>query len=163
MLTWTTTILLIVHNAIRINLQINVVLLVGSRRTTLKTGKSRKYFSILGRNKNLLLPLSFFQAAKTGFGNHPTSNSVSTDCAPLKIKRQVHNENHSVQYTAEVKIGWSYIYAPTYARMEYKKKYIHLTSQTYWKWLLSNGFRLHRPTWSSSPFHSLSTIYHPVT
>lgn len=49
MLTWTTRILLILHNTIRISLQINVVFLVGCRRTTLKNGKSRKCYSNLGK------------------------------------------------------------------------------------------------------------------
>jgi len=84
-LTWTTTVLLILHNAIQISLQINVLFVVGIRRTKLKTGTSRKCYSILGRNKNFLFPLSFFQEAKTGFGNHPASNSVSTDGVSLKI------------------------------------------------------------------------------
>jgi hypothetical protein len=70
---------------------------------------------ILGRIKNFLFPLSFFQAAKTGFGDHPASNSMGTDGASLKIKRQGYKDNHSVQYSVEVKSGWSYIYAPTYA------------------------------------------------
>jgi hypothetical protein len=67
-LTWTTTILLILHNAIQINLQINVLFVVGIRRITLKTGKSRKCYSILGRNKNFLFPLSFPQEARLALG-----------------------------------------------------------------------------------------------
>jgi hypothetical protein len=123
MLTWTKTSLVILHNAIRISLPINIVFVVGNRRTRIKTGKSRKCYSIIGRNKNLF-PRSFFQTVRTGFGNHLASNSIGRDGASLEINGRDMRLNHSVQFTAEFKNGWSYIYAPTYARIEYTKKNI---------------------------------------
>jgi hypothetical protein len=71
-----------------------------------------KCYSILGRSKKCLFPFSFFQAAKTGFGNHPLSKPMGTGVVSLKIKRPGHEANHSVQHTAEIMNGWSHIYVP---------------------------------------------------
>jgi hypothetical protein len=86
---------------------------------------------IWSSNPSRVKRFAVFQNGQTGSGFYPASNSMGTDGASLKIKRQGHEDNHSVQYTAEVKNGWNYIYVPIVSpNGVHKKNYIHLTSQT---------------------------------